>query len=547
MRISNFGFTGFRKLGLTRAFDESSTTPILDWESSLEMVRAEDINIFIGRNGSGKSTVIDMIDCLRDPSKLASLPRENSKKDNFSGCKISLEDQDIFITFSQVPSDTELNYLDYFGVMLVFRDHNGRPKGGRFDIPRFSIDKEITKKIREIIPDFKEKINYWPEKEYDDDTKITEELCIIGKYLSGTVSILTEIPPEDVGPVTENQFKYIQNNPIFMYKDKVSGARVPRDVACVYLDDDLTQFQNVRIGQLPSGWLSYGRLTAWLNSRPHNSIALIEEPETHLHPTFQRLIIRRIGEIAEKNKLQVFLTSHSPVLIDTHEWKNKNVNLFCTSQDYVRRIIAPEKILDDLGVRASDILQTNGLIWVEGPSDKIYIKYWIDLYCKKHNIDTPIQGVNYDFQFYGGSILKHFSASHDEEETVKMFCLNRNSHIIIDKDHDFQHISGENFAITNIKSHKNRIIREMTKIYGNSSTWITHGYTIESYLPEDFILKYFEKRERGAIFPKNSLSKIEVARLYTKEKAYNLDQHTYKNLLEAKIHEILKNIEKWNT
>lgn len=29
--------------------------------------------------------------------------------------------------------------------------------------------------------------------------------------------------------------------------------------------------------------------------------------------------------------------------------------------------------LDDLGVKASDLLQANGIIWVEGPSDRAYI------------------------------------------------------------------------------------------------------------------------------------------------------------------------------
>ena len=30
-------------------------------------------------------------------------------------------------------------------------------------------------------------------------------------------------------------------------------------------------------------------------------------------------------------------------------------------------------LVDDLGIKASDILQSNGIIWVEGPSDRIYI------------------------------------------------------------------------------------------------------------------------------------------------------------------------------
>ena len=41
-------------------------------------------------------------------------------------------------------------------------------------------------------------------------------------------------------------------------------------------------------------------------------------------------------------------------------------------------ILGKKGCLDDIGIKASDILQSNGIIWVEGPSDRIYINKWID-------------------------------------------------------------------------------------------------------------------------------------------------------------------------
>ena len=32
------------------------------------------------------------------------------------------------------------------------------------------------------------------------------------------------------------------------------------------------------------------------------------------------------------------------------------------------------EVLSNLGIRASELLQSNGVIWVEGPSDRVYIK-----------------------------------------------------------------------------------------------------------------------------------------------------------------------------
>ena len=41
---------------------------------------------------------------------------------------------------------------------------------------------------------------------------------------------------------------------------------------------------------------------------------------------------------------------------------------------------AKRNLLDDLGVKASDLLQANCAIWVEGPSDRIYIKKWLEIF-----------------------------------------------------------------------------------------------------------------------------------------------------------------------
>lgn len=45
-------------------------------------------------------------------------------------------------------------------------------------------------------------------------------------------------------------------------------------------------------------------------------------------------------------------------------------------QSYINKIdnyIDKVEILNDLDVKASDLLQSNGIIWVEGLSDRIYI------------------------------------------------------------------------------------------------------------------------------------------------------------------------------
>lgn len=57
-------------------------------------------------------------------------------------------------------------------------------------------------------------------------------------------------------------------------------------------------------------------------------------------------------------------------------------------------------ILDDLDVRASDLLQSNGIIWVEGPSDRVYIKHWLHQFCQC----SFKEGSDYQFLYYGGRL-----------------------------------------------------------------------------------------------------------------------------------------------
>ena len=138
-------------------------------------------------------------------------------------------------------------------------------------------------------------------------------------------------------------------------------------------------------------------------------------------------------------------------------------------------------MLNDLDFRASDLLQANGVIWVEGPSDRIYINRFIELWSE----GALKEGLDYQCVFYGGRLLFHLSAeSPDSVESVRLSVLrtNRNAVVVMDSD--------KNKANKEINDTKKRIIKEIEEIGGIS--WTTKGREIENYLPFDVVGKIFE-------------------------------------------------------
>lgn len=54
-------------------------------------------------------------------------------------------------------------------------------------------------------------------------------------------------------------------------------------------------------------------------------------------------------------------------------------------------IFLKSELLNDLDIRVSDLVQTNRIIWVEEPSDRIYVKRWLQLAGMKFEEDCHFQ------------------------------------------------------------------------------------------------------------------------------------------------------------
>ncbi|MCH8915792.1 MAG: AAA family ATPase [Thaumarchaeota archaeon] len=137
-------------------------------------------------------------------------------------------------------------------------------------------------------------------------------------------------------------------------------------------------------------------LTALIGQK--NKVILLDEPALNLHSILQRRVLQLIQEAVTKNNNQVIMITHSPYLVNPE--KIRNLWKFSPSKSGTK-VINVNQALGDFNendqkktiqrlhnseVRA--ILFQHGVIFVEGPSDKMVLEK-IDRHMTDNNLKGP--------------------------------------------------------------------------------------------------------------------------------------------------------------
>ncbi len=269
-----------------------------------------------------------------------------------------------------------------------------------------------------------------------------------------------------------------------------------------------------------------------------NHFIFYEEPELYLHPGFQRIFLEALLKI---DNVQVFIATHSNHFLDLSLESKELISIYSFQKKLQNKknIFEIENlnsfshdILDNLGVRNSSVFLSNCTIWIEGISDEIYLRKYLELYFLEKKDNSFKEDIHYSFVEYNGSNLEHWSFENSENTQTqkRAFSLANRIFLISDKDkgkeekHDaFKKILGDNYYSLESLEIENLLSPSVLK-----RTLLSYKLDkISSLKVSDFNLNDYKNKPMGefiyTVVDKNKIKKIastpekgQTGRIYNK-------------------------------
>jgi AAA15 family ATPase/GTPase len=495
------------------------------------------LNIIIGKNNSGKSSLIDLIRYLVERRKEVIGKGRNNNEPNVIICH-QLTIDDISKTFRKdtrggLPGHNHFDYgIRFNGAIIEYQfDLNGKHL---FKDLRIKYETDATRYIHELpnklTPPFLNKrfSSIYAERDIQPELKSSDtSISPNGTGTTNTIQQILNVEKYDSNLIEKKLLHELNNiiNPDIEFKRILIQEIEDNRWEIFFIDRNDNRIALSKMGSgIKTILLVLMNLVVRLElekTNPSDYVFAFEELENNLHPSLQRRLYNYIIDYSSKNSTYFFITTHSNIVIDTFS-RNSNSQILHVQNDGDKSTIKTisnyhdtKQILDDIGIRASDLLQSNGVIWVEGPSDRNYLNRWIQLLDP-----TLIEGQHYTIMFYGGRLLSNmtFDADWFNKNIVPALKLNKNAFVMIDKD-------GKRIN-SDLNETKARISSEI----GEGRCWITKGREIENYLSRTTIEKWLlEKHEITSTISMDNDKKLEViiSESYSKSPKYNSSKTAY--------------------
>jgi len=425
-------------------FEVEDYKPIQDSEP----INIGDMTTFIGKNDAGKSSFLEALHIFLDGDK--------PENDHFH--KREAESISFIARLAEVPSELKDalsdDYLpdadEEFTIKKEFTRREGTTPGAETYVNGEKIAKgavvvdgdELYKaKSRDFIWEyFPEPLPIFAERDVNEETKLKGG-TFLNKLLlpvlkgGGLHDEIDEQIEELKGSLQETSegigdrlTEYMQSHLSDVEKVNMSPGSIQISRAIspkIHLEDKhLSESIDVRErGSGVGSLLLLSMMQAYVDLQVGEGYMLLfEEPGNFLHPAAERKMLDALRSIADSGG-QVMITTHSQVFIDNRadaEMYITRRDSGVTSFEHIEEDAF--KAVDEIGARNSDILQSDFVIYVEGPSDvkvlealsEAYVEDW-----KEHNITIQHLG--------GTGNMRHC-------EPAKLKKINRNFAFLFDSD-----------------------------------------------------------------------------------------------------------------
>jgi len=206
-----------------------------------------------------------------------------------------------------------------------------------------------------------------------------------------------------------------------------------------------------------------------------------------------------------------------------------------------------------LGVNTSSVFLANTSIWIEGPTDRKYLSFFLKKYCEENNKQYLKEDIDFAFFEYGGNLIAHYLfekenfEANDEEirDKINSFASANKIYLLADEDE----------AKTNTKKGKRRIaLQNLSNNSINFKYQNTELTEIENLLPKKVIIPFLKKLVKNEHehkldyiqFNKTEYDRIKLGEFYENflkkqkiplksQKAYKADSGTLKNDYKIKL------------
>ncbi len=280
------------------------------------------VKIIIGENGTGKSSLLSKIARLysRDGKKVIAIANSIHDKfyvsnSNFKALKASYGKKLVYKTIFE--SMLNLSDKDILSLRFTFRalGYVGFSERIGFKLKNFNPEYEfiIRQDTERIDPNDKEELAY-----------------MLSRFIATTLETKSDIVWVGDNKSTYFESFYADLIPIFKYSSILKKLKIFSDIE-IFLSKERSA---IPLLQASSGELSLLSSIVYIATAiTDNNILLIDEPENSLHPRWQTDYINLFLDIFHYYNPQIFIATHSPLIINGAEANNISIKVYKSTKD----------------------------------------------------------------------------------------------------------------------------------------------------------------------------------------------------------------------